>query len=222
MPPKLRLPLLTSSGVLAIALLIAILLGGHSSQAPTQSGTLDGAAFPPGLRAHDFTLSNQHRQRVLLSDYRGQVVVLAFLFSDCRTCVLVAQQVRGALDELDELDTAPHTGEAETSRGSAVPGVRIVFVSTNPHADTPTSVDRFLDETSLTGRIEYLTGTPAQLRPVWRAYGIASASRGRANAEAGITVLLIDRNGIERVGFGVEQITPEGLAHDIRLLHAHS
>jgi hypothetical protein len=31
---------------------------------------------------------------------------------------------------------------------------------------------------------------------------------------------LIDRNGFERVGFGLEQITPEGLAHDIRLLEA--
>jgi len=33
-------------------------------------------------------------------------------------------------------------------------------------------------------------------------------------------VLLIDRKGTERVGFGLEQITPESLAHDIRLLAA--
>jgi hypothetical protein len=29
---------------------------------------------------------------------------------------------------------------------------------------------------------------------------------------------LIDRRGLVRVGFGLEQITPEGLSHDIRLL----
>jgi hypothetical protein len=29
---------------------------------------------------------------------------------------------------------------------------------------------------------------------------------------------LIDRSGIERVGFAADQLTPEGLAHDIRVL----
>ena len=30
-----------------------------------------------------------------------------------------------------------------------------------------------------------------------------------------------DRAGFERVGFGLEQITPESLTHDIRLLQAN-
>ncbi len=205
--------------------------GGHSAGVSPAGDSFDGAAFPPGLRAQDFTLRDQHGRSVSLSDYRGQVVVLTFLFSDCRTCVLVAQQVRGALDELE---TAPHTGAAGTSTGaagtstgaagldtgSAISGVHTIFVSTDPGADTLTSVNRFLEETSLSGRVEYLTGTAAQLQPVWHDYGVPPVSDGKTNSEAGITVLLIDRKGIERVGFGVEQLTAESLAHDIRLLRA--
>ncbi|MGA9876926.1 MAG: SCO family protein [Solirubrobacteraceae bacterium] len=215
MRPKPRILLLAVASVLVIGLALALLLDGGSGGSPTHSVALDGAAFPPGLQAHDFTLQGQGGHSVSLSDFRGQVVVLGFLFSDCRTCVLVAQQVRGALDELE---TEPHTNTSDGA--SAIPGVRTIFVSTDPHADTPVSVRRFLNETSLSGRVEYLTGTSAQLRPVWHDYGIPPVSTGRTDSEAGITVLLIDRNGIERVGFGVEQITAESLAHDIRLLRA--
>ncbi len=117
--------------------------------------------------------------------------------------MLVADQVRGALDELE---------------GSRSPST--IFVSTDPEADTRASVSRFLDETSLTGRVEYLTGTTRQLRAVWRAYGVAPVSAGRTASEAQAPVLLIDRTGIERVGFSPEQITAEGLAHDIGKLQA--
>jgi protein SCO1/2 len=211
LPARLRFLLPAVSAALAIALIVAIVLGGapggssSRSTADTggQNGGFEGAAFPVGVRAPDFTLSDQQGRSVSLSAYRGQVVALAFLATDCRACVLVAQQIRGALDEL-----------------GAAPGVRTIFVSTDPRADAPARVSRFLSQTSLTGRVEHLTGTPAQLRTVWRAYGIRPASADRSASEAATTVLLIDRSGSERVGFGLEQITPEGLSHDIRLLRA--
>ncbi len=197
--------------LLAIVLVLAIVLGDSkrasdssgSSTGSQLSGSFDGAAFPPGARAHDFTLEDRHGRRISLSAYRGRVVALAFLSTGCRACVLVAQQVRGALDEL----------------GVSV-SVKTIFVSSDPRADTRARVARFLANTSLTGRAAYLTGDEAQLRPVWRAYHVPPAGAGRTAAENAITVLLIDRQGKERVGFGIEQITPEGLAHDIRLLQA--
>jgi hypothetical protein len=137
---------------------------------------------------------------VSLSAYAGQVVALVFLPSpDCRTCLLVAQQVRGALDELE-------------SHPPAKPDVKTLFVSSKTAAPRA-RVGRLLAETSLSGRVEYLTGATKQLRPVWRAYHVTAA-------EDAIAVLLIDRTGAERVAFGLEQIAPEGLAHDIGLLLA--
>jgi protein SCO1/2 len=202
----LRFVLPALSALLATALILAIVLSGSHGSAPVaspnQSGAFDGAAFPGGVVAHDFTLTDQYGRKLSLSSYRGQVVALVFLAPDCRTCVLVAQQVRGALDEL-----GPR------------PGVRTVFVSTQAGA-LRARAGHLLAETTLTGRVEYLTGTAHELRPVWHAYSIAPVSAGKAASEAGITVLLIDRKGVERVGFGLEQITPEGLTHDIRLLQA--
>jgi protein SCO1 len=200
--------------LLALILVLVIVLsnpskGGSSGSGPHRptgspsSGHFDGATFPEGVRAHDFTLTDQAGRSVSLSSYRGQVVVLAFLSPNCRACVLVAQQVRGALDEL-----------------GAKPGVQTIFVSTDPRAGRWARVGRLLAETSLTGRVEYLTGSASRLKPVWRAYRILPPAAGKAASEAAVTVLLIDRKGFERVGFGLEQITPEGLSHDIRLLLA--
>ena len=200
---RVRLVLVSLTALLIIALALALVFDHGDSPSSSQDSGFDGATFPPGLRAYDFTLVSQRGRRVSLSAYRGQVVVLAFLFSNCRTCVLVAEQVRGALDEL-----------ADTR------GVRTLFVSTDPQTDTHASVARFLEETSLTDRVEYLTGTFGQLQPVWRAYGVAPVSAGKTASEAQAPVLLIDRAGLERVGFGPEQITPEGLVHDIGRLQA--
>ncbi len=203
---KLRLVPPAFVVVLTIAFVVTIVFGHErdgSSGEPSSPSGFDGATFPAGVYAHDFTLTNQQGRRVSLSTYRGKVVMLAFLSSDCRTCVLVAQQVRGALDELE-----------------SGPRPTVLFISTDPRADTRASVARFLDETSLEGRVQYLVGSTKQLQPVWRAYAISPASAGRTAVEAGTTVLLVDRHGIERVGFEVEQITPEGLAHDVRLLES--
>jgi protein SCO1 len=200
------------STVLAILLVLAIVLRESSNHTMSHGAGFEGATFPAGVRARDFTLEDQQGRRVSLSSYRGRVVALAFLpvpvgvSPDCRTCVLVAQQVRGALDELE-------------SHPPAKPDLRTVFVSTKPGAPRARG-GRLLAQTSLTGRVELLTGTTKDLRPVWHAYSLPPSSAGKAASEAAVTVLLIDRNGFERVGFGLEQMTPEGLSHDIRLLLA--
>ncbi len=224
-PPRFLLP--AASSLLALILVLAIVLGNSTKGASDGSGAstgfqanggFAGAVFPPGVRAHDFTLEDQQGRRVSLSSYRGRVVALAFLPAsalqgmpvgvspDCRTCVLVAQQVRGALDELE-------------SDPPAKPDLRTVFVSPKPGAPRARG-GRLLAQASLTGRVELLTGTTKELRPVWHAYSLPPSNAGKAASEAAITVLLIDRNGFERVGFGLEQMTPEGLSHDIRLLLA--
>ncbi len=207
-PPIL---LLTLVGVLAVAIaLVAILASpdhhGASSAVPgseaTSSSGFDGAAIPPSPLAPAFTLTDQDDRSVSLSSLRGHVAVLTFLYSTCgATCILVAQQIRGALDEL------PHP-------------VPVLIVSADPSADTPASVARFLARVSLTGRVQYLTGLPAQLRPIWRAYRVHPATASRAAFDRFAFLLLLDAQGRERVLFEPEELTPEALAHDIRRLQA--
>lgn len=173
-------------------------------EAASETG-FDGGLLPAGGQPHEFTLTDQRGRRVSLSSFRGDVVILAFLYSTSKAAApLIAQQIRGALDELE-----PHTS-----------AVRAIAVSVDPTADTPARVRSFLRAVSLTGRLRYLTGSAAQLRSVWRAYRVVPASAGEGAYERGAFVLLLDRAGAARVDFSLEELTPEGLAHDVRKLEA--
>jgi protein SCO1 len=213
MRPRARIVLLAAVTTLVLALaLVMIFAGSPNRRSPTQSiasdipsaSGFDGAALPPGIPAHDFTLTSLATPTgqtaggpVSLTSFRGQVVVLAFLYSTCGpTCIVIAQQIRGALNEL------AHPAS-------------VIIVSADPAADTPTRARAFLAQVSLAGRAYYLTGPPSQLHTIWRAYRATPASAGRVAFDSAATVLLIDPAGLERVEFGVEQLTPESLTHDI-------
>jgi len=204
--------LLCVAALLAVTIaLVAILAtpSGHDNASSTVAGSqttsssgFDGAAISPSPLAPGFTLTEQDGRAVSLSSVRGHVAVLAFLYSTCgATCILIAQQIRGALDEL------PHP-------------VPVLIVSADPTTDTSENVARFLTQVSLTGRVRYLTGSAAQLRPIWRAYRVHPASAGRAVFDKYAFLLLLDARSRERVLFEPEQLTPESLAHDIHRLQA--
>jgi len=210
-----RIVLLAIATVLVLAFSLAVILdrpatrsaagtsttGPSSAENARSSSGFDGALLPGGASAPDFTLTDQRGRRVSLGQYRGQVTILTFLSSACQpTCPLIAQQIRGALDELGR---------------NPVP---VLIVSADPAADTPAAVRRFLGEAALDGRADYLTGTLSELQAVWRAYGIVPSLLGDANSPHAASVLLIDRAGQKRDLFQVEQLTPEALTHDIRKL----
>jgi len=201
----------TAATLLVAGAIAAVLLNQASGSHPprttgfseTSSSGFDGAALPPGRRAPGFTLENQAGAPVSLRSYRGHVVILAFVYSTCgRVCEVLAQQIRGALDELRE-------------------PVPVLLVSAEPSADSPGNVARFLAEVSLSGRAGYLTGSAAELRPIWRAYRVTPPERDRAGFENTISLALIDGAGDERVLFQLEELTPEALVHDARRLGAN-
>jgi cytochrome oxidase Cu insertion factor (SCO1/SenC/PrrC family) len=173
--------------------------GGAGTGPPTPA--LQGAPIPP-TPAPEIALHDQQGNRVSLSSLQGNVVVLSFLGSKCgSTCDVIAQQIRGALDE---------------AGGGAV---KVVIVSAEPHADTPASVKAFLERNDLAGRVLYLTGSPQQLRTLYEAYHVHPPEiAGAARFDEYAFVLVIDRAGRERAIFEAAELTPEALATDIRRL----
>jgi protein SCO1/2 len=152
---------------------------------------------PPG----DFALRDQEGELVRLDDLRGRVVVLSPTYSSCEeSCPVAAQQIRGALDDLEP---------SERDR------IRAFALSVDPANDTPDSAQRFLLARRLSGYLDYLLGTRRELEPVWREYGFAPQTEER---EHNSYVVLLDANGRQRVGFPTSYLTPESLAHDLRLL----
>jgi protein SCO1/2 len=158
-------------------------------------------ALRPKTPPTDFALEDQNGGVVQLSSLRGKVVVLSPMYSTCReTCPLTAQQIRGALDDLS---------------GSERNGVRAFALSVDPANDTEDSARRFLIERRVSGYLDYLLGSRDQLQPVWRDFGFAPQT---SEHEHNSYVVLIDKDGRQRVGFPVDYLTPEDLAHDIKVL----
>ena len=189
-----------------VALLVAIgaiLLNNTSSSAvpqATASSEFVGPTMPPGLRATNFSLLDQSGHRVTLSNYRGKVVVLTFIHSLCHdTCPFMVEQIKGALNEL------PGNGA----------GVPAIGVSVDPSEDTVAHRRAFLTKHEMTGRLAFVNGPLAQMRRIWHAYAMQPVT---PHIDHSTFVLLIDKRGIERVGFAADQLTPEGLVHDIRAL----
>src|SRR5438270_5593549 len=100
-----RIALALLAGLLLAALILVLALGDSSSAPGTASVSVapssqfDGAALPSRPAAPGFALRDQAGRRVTLAEQRGHVTVMAFLYSSCGApCILIAQQIRGALD----------------------------------------------------------------------------------------------------------------------------
>jgi protein SCO1/2 len=159
--------------------------------------------MPPGLHAAPFSLVDQNGHRVTLSSYLGHVVVVTFIHSKCQdACPFMVEQIKGALNSL------PGSGR----------GIETIGISVDPAQDTPTNRRTFLAQHAMTGRMAFVNGPTPTLAKVWKSYAIQPVKRDNINHSA--FVLLIDKQGLERVGFAADQLTPDGLAHDIRKLEA--
>ena len=73
----------------------------------------------------------------------------------------------------------------------------------------------FNREQGVTGRIRWVRGSETQLQRLWKGFAIVPQSDQQEHMAR---IVLIDRRGMQRVGFPASQTTPERLAHDLRLL----
>jgi protein SCO1/2 len=189
---------LAIAGVLALGALVLAATGGGDGEPVAAENQFAGAVMPEGLRAPDFELTNQDGERVSMRSLRGRPVIVTFLYTHCEdTCPLQAQTVRGALDEL----------------GHDVPALAIAV---DPPNDTPESARKFLAEQRATGRLDFVLGSRAELRPVWEGFGRIQPQSVKREHQARFT--LVDARGYQRVGYPGSEATPERLAHDVELL----
>jgi protein SCO1/2 len=144
-----------------LAAAMCLVLGGLgallAAQTKPSTQTVPARFTPPREQAFDFNLRDQHGRLVSLASNRGKVVVLTFLYTSCRDlCPAQAAEI---------VDAVTRVGGK---------GVVVYGVSVDPVGDTPEHVNEWLEHHGLEDApVEYLSGTKAQLEPVWRAYGIA-------------------------------------------------
>jgi cytochrome oxidase Cu insertion factor (SCO1/SenC/PrrC family) len=119
---------------------------------------LDTGSSLGGVRAPDFRLVNQFGQQMALSQFRGKVVVLAFVDSECTTiCPL----------------TTASMVEAKQLLGAAGSQVQLLGVDANPQATSVPDVMAYSRAHNMVNQWDFLTGSLPQLQAAWRGFHIA-------------------------------------------------
>jgi protein SCO1/2 len=193
--------------LLAVAVLAAGCGSGEKKAEPDAAAAtskLAGNAIPgPPVDAPAFALRDQDGKVVRLAGQRGKAVVVAFLYTKCPdVCPVIAGHLNAALRRLGPL-------RAKT---------RVIAVSVDPKNDTPAAVRRYVRAHRLVPEFRYLTGTRAQLAPVWNAYHVAVVQTA-SGAVAGHTTfeVLVDAHGVERALYD-SRVQPGDVVHDVRAL----
>ncbi len=196
MNPRLLLALFLA-GLFAIGAAAYAIVEGEDESPDVAYEGVAGSLLPDGVRAPDFELTDEREDPIAMSDFRGEPVIVTFLYTHCHdTCPAAAQQVKGALNDL----------------GHDVPAIAIAV---EPARDTPSSARAFLSKQRMLGRMRFVLGTRDELVPVWHGYAIRPQS---VAAEHQARIVLVDGRGLQRIGFPVDQATPERIAHDVRML----
>jgi cytochrome oxidase Cu insertion factor (SCO1/SenC/PrrC family) len=194
--PRLRraAALASAAGLLALAACSSPASGGHAAGHSGQSGMdassqqqaesnpqLDTGSTMTG-QAPDFKLTNQFGQQISLSAFRGKVVILAFTDSECTTiCPLTTASMVAAKDLL----------------GKAGDQVQLLGIDANPDAAKRANVMAYSRAHGMVNQWDFLTGSSAQLRAVWKAYHIyVQIVRGDIDHTPALYV--IDPQGRER------------------------
>jgi protein SCO1/2 len=203
MPQRVRLVLI---GVFACLFagfagvwVAAYVNAGDSKLVRNAGSGFTGTARPPGANVPQYALTDQDGKRITPALHAGKPAVYAFIYSHCEdVCPIEVQQIRGAMDQL----------------GHDVP---VIGVSVDPANDTPASARAFLIKQHMTGRMHFLLGTPAQLRPLWKAFGIKPQTE---QSDHSAYVVLVDAQGRQKVGYPFSVLRVDGLEQDLRRIGA--
>ncbi len=195
----------SSRSIVTLAVLLSLLAA--CSRRPAFQGT----PLDPPRDSLDFMLTDQFGQRLRLTELRGRVVVLTFLYTACPDlCPLVTQKIREVGRLLDDKRR----------------DLAFLAVTVDPQRDTVPAIAEYSRRWGMLHRWRFLTGSERELEPIWRYYWVGEIRReaiGGAAAPATYDVQhlapvhLIDRDGRVRVAYG-SNFRPAELAHDIEAL----
>jgi protein SCO1/2 len=211
---SLRFPVRAWTVVVALAASLLLAACGSSASGDKASSTpaatkvvYSGAENTTPSPAPPLRLRDSLGQEVDIGSFRGRAVLVTFVYTHCPdVCPLIVGNFHTALAQL----------------GSKAKDVQIVAVSTDPKGDTPASVERFLRQHQMTGKMKYLLGSTTQLREVWKTWNI-QVRRSKQTPE-----LVEHAAPIYGIGASGKILTlypsnykPAWLVHDVPLLATH-
>jgi protein SCO1/2 len=191
---------------LGLLLLVAVLAGcGSSKTAETTAPAkrFAGAELTPPRVAPPIALHDAVGTPVTLSGQHGRYVLVTFIYTHCPdVCPLITQNLNAALRAIGP---------------GARKNVRVLAVSVDPVGDTPKTVKAYAREKHLLPQFEYLIGTRAGLRRVWKAWHVLAVETKPDLVDHVAYTALIDTKGNERVLYD-SSVHATQVVHDLRVL----
>lgn len=166
----------------------------------------DRSDLPELGQATEFQLTDQTGKSVSLSDYRGKVVLVNFMFTKCPDyCPTLTAVLANVQDSLKQEDL--------------VEQVHFLSITVDPENDTPELLRRFADAMHVdTSAWDFLTGSQDEIEEVSDAYGVFFARSESGSVSHNLLTTVIDRSGNVRVQYLGERFDPEELLSDVRNL----
>lgn len=199
--PRRRRLIVLLAGV--VGLVVAAVAIGFVVSSPEPRRSYRGSEPPARITLPPFELPSYRGTRVASRALGGKVLLLTILDAQCTdACPILASVVARTIDRL----TAKERRE-----------VRALAITGDPAEDTPEAVRQFLADRRAVGRLDYLLGTEAELRPLWTALQILpSVDSGRDSLHSA-PLRVYDRDGVwvATLHAGAD-LTEENLLHDIR------
>ena len=156
--------------------------------------------------APSFMLTTQDNAQLKLTDLRGKVVAVTFIFTTCKdTCPVLTAKLVGVQRKL----------AADVS-----PNVAFVAISLTPKHDTPDVLKAYADAHNADlSRWTFLTGDAKQIQALAKQYGVfVKAKKSADDVDHGFLTSIIDRAGIIRVQYMGVRFEPSELLADLQAL----
>lgn len=175
--------------------------------------------------APSFNLHNQFGQPVSMSDYRGKIVLLSFIYTKCTDiCPIVTKKFR----------------DVHYLLGKDIENTALITITVDPDHDTINSIYNYSEKWEMLNKWQFLTGTKENLSSIWRDYYIDPVIHNKGinrntnekqiqkNGTEGFyqeinqinhssPLYIIDESGIMRIMFTLP-FEAADIVHDIKLL----
>jgi protein SCO1/2 len=153
-------------------------------------------------KAPDFVLFNQDGNRFDSTTLRGKVVALNFIFTTCT--------------DVCPLFTAHFAQLQRALKYTHATNVFLISITTDPEIDSPKVLKSYAQRYQADFQNwAFLTGSEAQLRPVWKDFGVRVIKKGRGLVQHTSLTTVIDRQGVRRFNHYGEKWRVADLEKDV-------